>query len=170
MLFREILSLSPKILNKLTFHLIENTFSVLWGYLLYRYLWKDRFVQREKGQLVSLLTRCIETWRWRNAWWRNFSWFGVWCICQIWTHSVRFHSFSLIPLWYFNKVICITLQECLMLNQSLSLVRLFATPWISAREASLFITNSQSSLRLMSIEQWCHPAISSSVVPFSSCP
>ena len=36
--------------------------------------------------------------------------------------------------------------------QSLSRVRLFATPWIPARHASLSITNSQSSLRLMSIE------------------
>ena len=36
--------------------------------------------------------------------------------------------------------------------QSLSRVWLFATPWIAARQASLFITNSQSSLRLMSIE------------------
>ena len=36
--------------------------------------------------------------------------------------------------------------------QSLSCVRLFATPWIAARQASLSITNSQSSLRLMSIE------------------
>ena len=32
--------------------------------------------------------------------------------------------------------------------QSLSCVRLFATPWITARQASLSITNSQSSLRL----------------------
>ena len=36
--------------------------------------------------------------------------------------------------------------------QSLSSVQLFATPWIAARQASLSITNSQSSLRLMSIE------------------
>ena len=36
--------------------------------------------------------------------------------------------------------------------QSLSRVRLFATPWIAARQASLFITNSRSSLRLTSIE------------------
>ena len=36
--------------------------------------------------------------------------------------------------------------------QSLSHVRLFATPWISACQASLSITNSWSSLRLMSIE------------------
>ena len=36
--------------------------------------------------------------------------------------------------------------------QSLSRVRLFATPWISACQASLSITNSRSSVRLMSIE------------------
>ena len=36
--------------------------------------------------------------------------------------------------------------------QSLSRVRLFATPWIAACQASMFITNSRSSLRLTSIE------------------
>ena len=36
--------------------------------------------------------------------------------------------------------------------QSLSRVLLFATPWIAARQASLPITNSRSSLRLTSIE------------------
>ena len=36
--------------------------------------------------------------------------------------------------------------------QSLSHVRLFATPWIAARQASLSITNSQSLLKLMSIK------------------
>ena len=49
--------------------------------------------------------------------------------------------------------------------QSLSRVRLFATPWIAARQASLSITNSQSSPKLMSIESmmpsshfnFCHP-------------
>ena len=49
--------------------------------------------------------------------------------------------------------------------QSLSRVRLFATPWIAARQASLFITNSQSSLKLKSIKLvmpsshliLCHP-------------
>ena len=54
--------------------------------------------------------------------------------------------------------------------QSLSRVRLFATPSITACQASLSITNSQSLLRLMPIESVIHPAISSSVVPFSSCP
>ena len=36
--------------------------------------------------------------------------------------------------------------------QSLSCVRLFVTPWIAARQASLSITNSQSSLKLTSID------------------
>ena len=36
--------------------------------------------------------------------------------------------------------------------QLLSCVRLFATPWIAAHQASLSITKSQSSLKLMSIE------------------
>ena len=36
--------------------------------------------------------------------------------------------------------------------QSLSRVPLFATPWITARQASLCITNSRSSLRLTSIK------------------
>ena len=36
--------------------------------------------------------------------------------------------------------------------QSLSRVRLFATPWTAARQASLSITNSQSSPKLMSIK------------------
>ena len=54
--------------------------------------------------------------------------------------------------------------------QSLSCVRLFATPWIAARQASLSITNSRSSLRPRPSSPWCNPAISSSVVPFSSWP
>ena len=44
------------------------------------------------------------------------------------------------------------------------------TPWTAARQASLSITNSWSSLRLSPLSQWCHPTISSSVIPFSSCP
>ena len=51
--------------------------------------------------------------------------------------------------------------------QSLSRVQLFATPWTAAHQASLSITNSQSSLKLMSIESvmpsnhlsLCHPLL-----------
>ena len=55
------------------------------------------------------------------------------------------------------------------LVQLLSCARLFATPWTAARQSSLSITKSRSLLKLMSINQWCHPTISSSVIPFSSC-
>ena len=53
--------------------------------------------------------------------------------------------------------------------QPLSHVRLFATPWMTAHQASLSITNSHSLLKLKSIKSEILPAISSSVVPFSSC-
>ena len=51
--------------------------------------------------------------------------------------------------------------------QLLSRVRLFVTPWIAARQTSLSITNSRSSLKLMSIESvmpsshliLCHPLL-----------
>ena len=70
-------------------------------------------------------------------------------ICCIW---VGMQIFSYIQ---FNSV------------QSLSRVWLFATPWIAARQASLSITNSRSSLKLMSIESvmpsshliLCHPLL-----------
>ena len=41
--------------------------------------------------------------------------------------------------------------------QSLSHVQLFATPWIAAHQASLSITNSRNSLKIMSIE-WVMPS------------
>ena len=51
--------------------------------------------------------------------------------------------------------------------QSLSHVRLFVTPWTAARQASLSITNSQSLLKLISIQSvmpsnhliLCHPLL-----------
>ena len=54
--------------------------------------------------------------------------------------------------------------------QSISRVRLFATPWIAACQASLSITSSRVHSDLRPSSQWCHPAISSSVVSFSSHP
>ena len=59
--------------------------------------------------------------------------------------------------------------------QSLSHVRLFVTPWITARQASLSITNSWSLLKLMSIESvmpsshliLCHPLLLLPIPPAS---
>ena len=65
-------------------------------------------------------------------------------------------------IWYFPVVVLLISQfkvkevffKTLQFSslQSLSPVRLFATPWIAARQASLSITNSRSSLRLTSIK------------------
>ena len=56
------------------------------------------------------------------------------------------------------------------LLSSLSRVRLFATPWTEACQASLSFTISRSLLKLMSIESSSPQTISSSVDPFSFCP
>ena len=50
--------------------------------------------------------------------------------------------------------------------QLLSCVRLFATPWTAAPCPSLTPRVHPNPCPL---SQWCHPTISSSVVPFSSC-
>ena len=70
-------------------------------------------------------------------------------------------------MWYINNgillgnkkkkimifaVTWVDLEIIIRSDQSLSRVRLFATPWIAACQASLSITNSQSSLKLMSID------------------
>ena len=73
--------------------------------------------------------------------WRFQSSFLGWFHLQSWTHDVlRAHNLVKIYPVQFSSV------------QSLSRVRLFATPWITACQASLSITNSQSSLRLTFIE------------------
>ena len=69
-----------------------------------------------------------------------------------------------------------TCWTCFSSVQFISVAQSWPTPRIAVHQASLSITISWSSLRLTSIESvmpsslWCHPAISSSVVPFSSCP
>ena len=53
---------------------------------------------------------------------------------------------------------------------SLSVVSDSVTPWTAARQASLSITTPGVHLNSCPLSRWCHPTISSSVVPFSSCP
>ena len=79
-------------------------------------------------------------------------------LCQIQGRAWRFTlMFSFINLIAFSSV------------QSLNHLRLFATPWTTARQASLSFTNSQRLLKLIS--NWVGDAIQSShpVIPFSSC-
>ena len=62
---------------------------------------------------------------------------------------------------------CVKDKEAISSVQSFSHVRLFATPWIAARQASLSITNSRNSFKLTSIESvrpsshliLCHPLL-----------
>ena len=53
-------------------------------------------------------------------------------------------------------------------DESLSRVRLLATPWIAALQASLSITNSRSSPSLTSIESVMPSSLL--ILPFASCP
>ena len=71
----------------------------------------------------------------------------------------------------FKKSYCIFYSSCTFSSvQSLSHVWLFAIPGTAAHQASLSITNSQSPPNPCPLSRWCHPTISSSVVPLSSCP
>ena len=66
-----------------------------------------------------------------------------------------------------SKTVTISINLVSQSVKLLSRVWLFATPWIAARQASLSITNSQSSLKLMSIKSvmpsshliLCHPLL-----------
>ena len=53
--------------------------------------------------------------------------------------------------------------------QLLSRIWFFVTPWSATRQASLSFTISLILLKLIPLSPWCHPTLSSSVVPFSSC-
>ena len=70
-------------------------------------------------------------------------------------YMVFIYSYELyiISIWYLILVcILYVLIASVSSVQSFSCVRLFATPWTAARQASLSITNSRSLLKLMSIE------------------
>ena len=80
-----------------------------------------------------------------------------------------------LPTLHWHKSLCSLLWPhggCFITSyqsvQSLSCVWLFATPLTAALQASLSITISQS-LNSRPLSWWCHPSISSSVIPFSSC-
>ena len=70
--------------------------------------------------------------------------------------------------------ICISTSSAFSSVQSFSCVRLFATPWTTARQASLSITNSQSTHKLISTESvmpsnhlilCCSPLLLPSIFP-----
>ena len=55
----------------------------------------------------------------------------------------------------------------LLLFFSRSVISHSATPWTAAHQASLSFTTPWSLLKLLPLNQWCCPMVSSSVVPFS---
>ena len=115
-------------------------------------------------------------------------WFAFYnCFIYCFSFSAFFFSFLLLKLLF--KITCwlfelpgkhknvqtfrqlhsspMLVRSCFSSVQLLSRVWLFATPWIAACQASLSITNSQSSPKLMSIELvmpsshliLCHPLL-----------
>ena len=93
--------------------------------------------------------------------WVSIKWRGKSCVIHIEINIERDKLTKIVASVQFSSV------------QSLSCVRLFATPWIAARQASLSIANSQSSLRLTSIKSvmpyspliLCHPLLLPPIPP-----
>ena len=78
------------------------------------------------------------------GWWWPAAGLGAW--------TVAIHAWDLL-----REVTIIFIQFSSV--QSLSHVWFFVTPWTAARQAFLSTTNSQSSPKLMSMSQRCHPSI-----------
>ena len=75
-----------------------------------------------------------------------------------------------IDRWMDKEVVVHIHNEIFNSVQLLSHVRLFATPWTAARQASLPITNSRSLLKLMPIESVMPSSHLILCLPLSSCP
>ena len=108
-----------------------------------------------------------------NVFWNILWYIFIWIIKQ----SVHLLNNLRVVLLVINieftvvkKNMCINEHLQFSSVRSLSGVQHFVTPWTAGRQAPLFITNSGVHSDSRPLSQWCHPAISSSVVPFSSCP
>ena len=87
--------------------------------------------------------------------------------CVIFVSIFPLYIFLLFLRWYLPYSFPPVTLYHIRSVQLLSRVQLFATPWIAARQASLSVTNSRSSLRLTSIKSvmpsrhliLCHPLL-----------
>ena len=70
----------------------------------------------------------------------------------------------------FQLFLCFTLVQMFSSVQSLSCVRLFATPWTKHARPPCLSPTPRVHPNPCPSSRWCHPTISSSVIPFSSCP
>ena len=93
-----------------------------------------------------------------------FPWFADSCLLP-----VSLHSPPSVPLGSLLSSPCKDTSH----TAFSSVQSLFTTPWTAARQASLLPCPSSTPRACSNpcpLSQWCHPTISSSVVPFSSCP
>ena len=97
----------------------------------------------------------------------GFIWFKPWDSLK---SFLQYHSSKVSILWHSAFFIVQPSHPYISLVQSLSHVQFFVTPW-TCSTAKLPCPSptpgAYSDSRPLS--QWCHPTISSSVVPFSSC-
>ena len=110
---------------------------------------------------------CLENSTGRGVWWdiSMGSQSQAWLSANTHTHT---HTHThLKPSCTNTAIVFFTFSQSV---QSLSCVRLFVTPWTAARQVSLSIPTARVYQNPCPLSRWCHPTISSSVVPFSSCP
>ena len=94
-----------------------------------------------------------------SYWWSYKTFIQV--DAEEWVTSETSHCSFIFQLSFpghtFSIGTCISIERSFSSVQSLSHVLLFATPWTAAHQASLSITNSQSLLKLMSVESVMPP-------------
>ena len=73
-------------------------------------------------------------------------------------------------IWHLTEIIKQSVTQMAQLSsfQSLRRFRLFATPWTAACQASCPSPTPRVYLNSCPLSWWCHPTISSSVIPLSS--
>ena len=106
---------------------------------------------------------CLHLWFKTQASWKSSK--------SIWTSvSISSSWFWFFLCTYFLRIsFSMKTSVQFSLVQSLSCVRLFATPWPQHPRPPCLSPTPGVHPNPCPLSQWCHPAISSSVVPFSSC-
>ena len=80
------------------------------------------------------------------------------------------NSISFLHIWFLPFIDPFhSLQTCFSSVQSLSNVGLFATLWTQHTRLPCPSPTLRAYPNSCPLSQWCHPSISSSVIPFSSC-
>ena len=127
------------------------------------FLYFETIFYTYKFRIALSFWRAIHFKDFDTSFFNNASWFKLCLTLLKWYQlSISICMVYLFPWFYFSSSFSSV--------QSLSRVRLFAIAWTAACQASLSIITPGVYSNSSSLSQWCHPNISSSVVPFSSCP